>query len=267
MKRLTKIILTVITVFILSQTVLTTDISAAGAKIEKGDLIILMYHEFRKDNLEEDDDPAYVTTDVKFKRDIEKFQELGYKSLSLEKLYREDYDPLENYFIITFDDGYLGNYTVAFPVLKEKKVYADIFMCTESTALANHFKYAQAREMEESGYVKIYSHLTTHVSALSYTLQKFNTIAARSYNYLYNRLSEDRLQIMAYPYGLYSRETVESLHKSGTVYQLVESKLKVAQGENPWNPAGYGILYRVNVEYEADIENLIEVYKEQFCST
>lgn len=233
------------------------------AETDSGNIIILMYHDFREGSLSETDDSAYVTTDIKFREDVNKLFFMGYESLNLEMLHNGDYDPKQNYFIITVDDGYLSNYEILFPILLEMDIYADIFMCTEETVRKNHFQYSEGKKMESSGLVKIYSHLTTHIDALSISLETFNRLTEKSYNYLNKKLSDDRLPIFAYPHGSYSRETVELLYNKGTVFQMVQTAIDVC--DDDWNPADYGILYRVNVEYEVDMMELTEYYISQYC--
>jgi Predicted xylanase/chitin deacetylase len=228
-----------------------------------GKIIILMYHDFREGKLDEDDDQAYVTTDVKFREDIAKLHFMGFESLSLEMLHNGEYEPDEDYYIITVDDGYLSNYTVLFPILEELEIYADIFMCTEDAVRKNHFQYSEAKKMENSGFVKVYSHFTEHIDALSLETEEFVYLAEKAFRYLRNKISKDRLQIFAYPHGSYSRTTVEVMFKKGTVYQMVQDKIEVSDPN--WNPADYGILYRVNVEYEVDMMELAEYYIRQYC--
>jgi peptidoglycan/xylan/chitin deacetylase (PgdA/CDA1 family) len=70
---------------------------------------------------------------------------------------------------ITFDDGYLSNYTLAFPILRTYNMKAPVFIIGVSVGetgeskdtgrpIIPHFSYAQAREMAASGLVSIQSH-------------------------------------------------------------------------------------------------------------
>jgi len=232
------------------------------AEENSGNIVILMYHDFRKGEIEEGADLLYVTTGEKFKSDMQTLLDIGYNSLSLEDYHNGNYDTKADYFIVTVDDGYISNYTIMFPILKELKIHADIFICTENTLLSNHFKYNDAKKMEESGFVKIYSHLTKHQNALKLKLDDFMRIAFKSYKYLSDRLSGERLMMTAYPYGSYSRETVESLYATGTVFQLVQGRINV--GDDDWNPTDYGVLYRVNVAHESDIVEVVEGYIREY---
>ena len=71
--------------------------------------------------------------------------------------------------VITFDDGYLDNYTQAYPVLKEYNMPATIFIVGATVGntehykdtdhpITPHFSYEQGAEMVSSGLISIQSH-------------------------------------------------------------------------------------------------------------
>lgn len=64
--------------------------------------------------------------------------------------------------MLTFDDGYLNNYTRAFPILQEMDMKATIFVIVrsreEKLGTSDHFDWDQAREMISSGLIDIQSH-------------------------------------------------------------------------------------------------------------
>ncbi len=69
----------------------------------------------------------------------------------------------ENSVLITLDDGWLDNYLYAFPVLKEKKVPATIFI-TPGLVGKNKdlLSWEQITEMHESGVIQFASHAHNH---------------------------------------------------------------------------------------------------------
>ena len=70
--------------------------------------------------------------------------------------------------LITFDDGYLSNYEIAYPILKQYGMKATIFAIGSSVGksvykdteyeIIPHFDYQQAKEMSDSGIISIQSH-------------------------------------------------------------------------------------------------------------
>jgi peptidoglycan/xylan/chitin deacetylase (PgdA/CDA1 family) len=62
---------------------------------------------------------------------------------------------------ITFDDGYLDNYSTAFPLLRARGMTATFFVATGAMGRPGCMSWDQLREMEEDG-MSIQSHTVTH---------------------------------------------------------------------------------------------------------
>jgi len=64
--------------------------------------------------------------------------------------------------LITIDDGYANNYSLAYPILKEKGLRATIYIITsyrgKQPGVTRHFTWAEAKEMYDSGVINIESH-------------------------------------------------------------------------------------------------------------
>ena len=68
----------------------------------------------------------------------------------------------EKVIIITMDDGQIGCYTEAFPVLKKYNVPATIFIVNTLVGTEDYFSWQQAKEMYDTGLVKIHCHGYNH---------------------------------------------------------------------------------------------------------
>ena len=120
---------------------------------------ILMYHQVT--------DKEGATTPEKFREDMTAIKDAGYTTV----FYSELYDYVANKLplpkkpvVVSFDDGYLDNYTNAYPILKELQMKAEISVIgglvgAKQTAGVNaHFTWGNAREMLSSGLIQIESH-------------------------------------------------------------------------------------------------------------
>lgn len=127
---------------------------------------ILMYH-----HLSEDVANSEMVSPEQFEAQIRALSEAGYTGVSFDELqgYVLRGEPLpEKPVVITFDDGYLSNYTLAYPILQKYNMKATIFAIGVSFgkdhykdtdyAMTPHFGAAEAKEMTDSGLISIQSH-------------------------------------------------------------------------------------------------------------
>ena len=126
---------------------------------ENEPLLILMYHNFTND-------PAQVTeftvTAQRLEQDIVMLQEHGYTFLLpqdwLDIIAGKQERPKKPV-MLTFDDGYLSNYTLAYPILQKYNAKAVISVVASLIGqMENKITWEQAREMYQSGLVEIQSH-------------------------------------------------------------------------------------------------------------
>lgn len=144
---------------VLSPTVLSSDEISTQVPI-------LMYH-----HLSEDVTNSEMVSPAQFEAQIRALSEAGYTGVSFDELqaYVLRGEPLpEKPVVITFDDGYESNYTLAYPILQKYSMKATIFAIGVSFgkdhykdtdyAITPHFGAAEAAEMAASGLVSIQSH-------------------------------------------------------------------------------------------------------------
>ena len=85
-----------------------------------------------------------------FEAQLQALTEAGY-----DFLFANDYNKTAgNSIILTFDDGYLDNYTTMFPLLKKYSAKATVFLISDMIGHPEYMNEAQIKEMADSGLVK-----------------------------------------------------------------------------------------------------------------
>ena len=140
--------------------------STAAAEAYSAQVPILMYH-----NLAQEGSGNDTISVQRFEEHLAALQDAGYTTITFQDLlaYVEQGTELpEKPVLLTFDDGYESNYTLAYPLLQQYQMKATIFVIGVSMgkdtykdtgqAMIPHFTQEQAAEMEASGLVAIESH-------------------------------------------------------------------------------------------------------------
>lgn len=140
--------------------------SPAAAETYSAQVPILMYH-----NLAQEGSGSDTISVQRFEEHLAALQDAGYTTITFQDLlaYVEQGTELpEKPVLLTFDDGYESNYTLAYPLLQQYQMKATIFVIGVSMgkdtykdtgqAMIPHFTQEQAAEMEASGLVAIESH-------------------------------------------------------------------------------------------------------------
>ena len=214
----------------------------------RGNTVVLLYHTFLDGSEAPTHDTSLITNAEKFEKDILTLIDLGYKPLSLSDLYQNKNDKDSKYFAITFDDGYLSNYEIAYPILKKHNCYGDIFINVDSVPMSHHFSYEQGREMEKSGWVAIHSHFPVHKDVREYSEEDFLSELTRSFDILSANLGERKYKFFAYPYGLYDEKKYQVAKDNGIDLQFIQRR--ISEKGN--------FIIRTGVDHYSDISQLVE---------
>lgn len=223
---------------------------------------VLMYHNVTFDTtLVESDPDVHITPDT-LDEHFKYLKLYGYNPISLKEYfsYRQNGTALpENPVIITFDDGYISNYEVAYPLLKKYNYKAVIFVITSRMGDYNvrfpHFSWEEAREMEKSGLVEIESHSHTHPD---FSLLNFlqTVLEMRLARYSIETNLNKKCRFFAYPYGKMNFSSSDIAKAAG--YNMVfvgRNKNADLQNENLYELPRYTVKGTYSGE---DIINMIK---------
>lgn len=187
-------------------------------------LPVLIYHGFSTPLPTNEEDPyKLMCSEDLFDDQITTLKDAGYTFITLEDMYKYKNGKIglpEKNITITMDDGWEGNYTEAFKLIKKHNVPATIFIVENLVGTPGYFSWEQAKEMYDSGLVKIHVHGRKHVSATGYNKAQL----IEDYNHAHAAI-EDALgtkirKIMAYPAGDSSADTIKWLKEAGFEIQV-----------------------------------------------
>ncbi|WP_461247739.1 polysaccharide deacetylase family protein [Treponema sp. R6D11] len=120
---------------------------------------ILMYHTSKEAEPKSSLAQLYVKPS-EFEKQVSYLNDAGYTTVTF-----DDWGNLKNIkkpVMLTFDDGYLENYTEIFPILKKYNVKITLFLTLNN--IKGSFNESKIKEMSDSGLVKFESHTLTHPS-------------------------------------------------------------------------------------------------------
>ena len=127
---------------------------------------VLMYHAVSEtaggDERARSTNPAYCLLPQVFREQMNWLFEHHFSTLPLQALLELPRLHDSKAVAITFDDGWLNNYTDAFPILKERGLMATVFVVTGAIGRPGYMNWNQLKEMSSAG-ISIQSHTTSHM--------------------------------------------------------------------------------------------------------
>lgn len=188
---------------------------------------IFVYHDI-VDSKDEVQCDYMQTTYETFKKQINGMINLGYKPISYIDLldYANGKKELnKKSFLITFDDGYDGVYKYAYEFAKEKNIPISSFLINDKVGSPGYYTWDEAKEMDKSNLVGIYSHSLKHDEYNKYSPNDLLNDTEESIKDIESKLGHSINKVYTYPYGLYSKEGKELLKEKGFAQNLTDNKI------------------------------------------
>lgn len=178
---------------------------------------VLMYH--RIDTVLSAHDPITVGLTVMapaFEAQLQFLRQHGFRSVTLDDMWTgvvRRAPASGRDIVLTFDDGYEDNYTVAFPLLRRYGFTGTFFVVTSTVGTSDHLTVAQIKEMAVAG-MAFGSHGQHHVdfSALPPSIARSELENSKR---LIGGWAGDPVTFFAYPSGRYSASVERSLADLG----------------------------------------------------
>jgi peptidoglycan/xylan/chitin deacetylase (PgdA/CDA1 family) len=177
---------------------------------------VLMYHDVT-------DHPAvyFDVSTTEFKRHLELLKSSGANVVPLQDLYdhmRFGRKLPERAVVLTFDDGYLGQFETVYPLLKKYNFPATFFVPTGTVGIKtsrDHMTWAQLQQMDKEGLVKIEGHTISHPE----DLRKLDDEHVRKELGTSKKTLEEKLgrkvRFLAYPVGNADSRVAQIAHELG----------------------------------------------------
>ncbi|GIO29891.1 deacetylase [Paenibacillus albilobatus] len=208
---------------------------------------ILMYHSISQNR----HGKLFVSPEV-FYQQMEHLNHAGYHTITFKDLlhWKTGEALPDKPVLITFDDGYLDNYKVAYPILKAFQMKATIFVTSDFIGSPNHLNWSQIREMEQSGFIEIGAHTRHHVELTkSKKLQRVDEVLGGK-----RRLEKGLghpVIAFAYPSGKYNQNVVQVVKRAGFEFAVTTKPGYAAKRQ------GYLTLHRVRIGGEQSVAEFI----------
>ena len=161
--------------------------------------------------------------------------------------------------VLTFDDNNLGLYKNAFPLLKQYRYPATLFVHTNFvgvTTSKDHCSWSQLKEMQKSGLVTIQGHTCSHPADLRALPNPEINKELRDSKKLMEEHMNETVIAFAYPEGKYDDKTAKMTSEAGYKMAFTED----------WGSAGASrnmmLLHRYSIHkrFNQAIKDLVEAY-------
>ncbi|MGH4118763.1 polysaccharide deacetylase family protein [Clostridium sp.] len=173
---------------------------------------ILMYHSVGNKSGNE-----LIIPPALLKKQFQWLKDNGYTTITLDDLYNyfKNNKPIpKKSVVLTFDDGYVDNYTNMYPIIKEFGFNATVFIITNTVDKdPKYLTSAELKEMNANG-IDIESHTVDHDILGEISYEKQLETLKDSKAFLENLLNK-KVNYIAYPEGSYNSSTPKAAEDAG----------------------------------------------------
>ncbi len=225
-------------------------------RLPKKGLLCLMLHHIHSP-MPNDGQYAFTLTPQRLEQLLDVLEQQGFTPVGLQQIAHAKQTGQripEKPVLLTFDDGYLDNFTHLFPVLQKRKIPALIFLITDLIGQDRQYMtWEQALQMQQSGLVEFGSHTCSHARLRTLSNQEILAELTNS-----KKMIEDKLhtpcRAFCYPFGSggFDKRVRPLVFEAGYTFDF-----STKQGINPWPWKGEKTILRA---FPRGGETLTEFY-------
>ena len=248
---------------------LTAGLAAGAAETQSSSMPILMYHDLTQDP---NKTSSMTITDERFRLDMEFLASFGYTPLfpsEVEEIGEGKRSLPARPVMITFDDGYLSNYTIAAPILQQTGMKATVALIAshikdaDDTDSSRHsLNWNEVKSMYDSGRFQFGSHtydlhnpkygganapdgingiMREKGESQSQYTERVGNDLAQSISLIKQHTGQTTVNYFSYPYGAYDRWMQPILEKNGIKISTLTNAGMARPTYGLYNLPRYGI--------------------------
>lgn len=199
---------------------------------KKREVPVIMYHRVINNKENEGLHGTYIYENI-FKKHLKYLKDNNYEVITFRDLdkisWRNRFDNNKKYIILTFDDGYVDNYELAFPILKEFGFKATIFLMASSNCNewdirdSNEKEFPlmtkeMIKEMQDYG-IEFGAHTFNHPKINKISNEEIEMQVIECKKVLEDKIGKDIITF-AYPYGILNDYAKEMAKKAGYTFAV-----------------------------------------------
>lgn len=231
-------------------------------------ILILMYHKVNSDP--DGGGLGLRVTKENFEQQMVLLKKLGYQSINPDELL--DYlegkgDMWPKAVVLTFDDGYQDNYTVARPIMLKQDFRATIFVVSNRIGKMNTWDVIKGRTVNQLMTKKeldtmlaegfwVGAHTQNHnkLGEVPITQAKEEILGSKE---ALEKIFNIKVKYFCYPYGSYNKQIVDLVRANGYRAGFTTAQGQVARGDNVYT------LKRIRITGHYNLQQFITAIGEE----
>lgn len=210
---------------------------------------ILMYHHIESVPRAEDDPiRALSVSKEKFEGHLEYLRKEGYGAVALTDLYRKIAagEATDKTVVLTFDDGYLDNFEVAWPIMQKYDFKGTFFVISNRIGTAGYMNEEQVKTLQDAGN-EIGSHSLSHPDLTRLSDKRLKEEIEGSKKEIGEIIGKNVFSF-CYPTGKFNARVSSAIQNAGYKFAVTTRRWQPFSTDNPFEVPRYRVNSNTNLE-------------------